>query len=60
MLSSDAESPVVSESTVEADLLHALKILTKLVVDGGGEELKKQIEFLKDSSTFIPVQSFRP
>lgn len=39
MLSSDAESPVVSESTVKTDLLHALKILTELVVDGGGEEL---------------------
>ena len=39
VLSSDTESPVVSESTVKTDLLHSFEILTELVVDGGGEEL---------------------
>lgn len=43
VLSSDAKSPVMSESSVETDLLHALKILTELVVDGGGEELKTYV-----------------
>ena len=40
MLTTDTESPVVTETTVTADLLQTLKIITKLGFDIGGEELK--------------------
>lgn len=39
MLSTDTESPVVAETTVGADLLEALKIVTELGVDAVGEDL---------------------
>lgn len=39
MLTTDAESPVVAETTVSADLLEALQIVTELAVDVVGEDL---------------------
>ncbi|GMS96315.1 hypothetical protein PENTCL1PPCAC_18490, partial [Pristionchus entomophagus] len=40
VLSTDTESPVVTETSVEADLLQTLEILTPLVVDLGGTHLR--------------------
>lgn len=40
MLTTDTESPVVTETTVTADLLQTLKIITELGFDIGREELK--------------------
>lgn len=39
MLTTHAETPVVTETTVSADLLEALEILTELGVDTVGEDL---------------------
>lgn len=39
MLTTDTETPVVSETTVSADLLEALEILTELGVDTVGEDV---------------------
>jgi hypothetical protein len=39
VLTTDTETPVVSETTVSADLLEALKILTELGVDTVGENV---------------------
>ena len=39
MLAADAEAPVVTETTVSADLLQALEVLTELGVDTVGEDL---------------------
>lgn len=40
VLSADTEAPVVSETTVSADLLQALEILTELGVDTVGQDLR--------------------
>ena len=40
VLATHTETPVVSETTVGADLLQALKILTELAVDAVGEDLR--------------------
>lgn len=40
MLTADAETPVVAETTVGADLLEALEIVTELRVDAVGEDLR--------------------
>ena len=40
MLAADAEAPVVTETTVSADLLQALEVLTELGVDTVGEDLR--------------------
>jgi len=39
VLSTDTETPVVTETTVGSDLLQALEILTELGVDGVGDDL---------------------
>lgn len=39
VLATDTEAPVVTETTVSADLLEALEILTELGVDTVGEDL---------------------
>ena len=39
MLTADTEAPVVTETTVGADLLEALQVLTELGVDTVGEDL---------------------
>lgn len=39
VLAADAEAPVVTETTVGADLLQALEILTELGVDAVGQDL---------------------
>jgi hypothetical protein len=39
VLATDAEAPVVTETTVSADLLQALEVLTELGVDTVGEDL---------------------
>jgi hypothetical protein len=39
VLTTDTETPVVSETTVSADLLEALEILTELGVDTVGEDV---------------------
>jgi hypothetical protein len=39
VLTTDAEAPVVTETTVSADLLQALEIVTELAVDTVGEGL---------------------
>ncbi len=39
VLATDAEAPVVTETTVSADLLQALEIITELGVDTVGEDL---------------------
>jgi hypothetical protein len=39
VLATDAEAPVVAETTVSADLLQALEIITELGVDTVGEDL---------------------
>lgn len=40
VLAANAEAPVVTETTVGADLLEALKIVTELGVDTVGEDLR--------------------
>ena len=40
VLAADAEAPVVTETTVGADLLEALKIVTELGVNTVGEDLR--------------------
>ena len=40
VLSADAEAPVVAETTVGADLLQALEVITELGVDTVGEDLR--------------------
>ncbi len=40
MLTADTEAPVVTETTVGADLLQALEIITELGVDTVGEDLR--------------------
>lgn len=40
MLAANAEAPVVTETTVSADLLEALEIVTELGVDTVGEDLR--------------------
>lgn len=39
VLTADAEAPVVTETTVSADLLEALQVLTELGVDTVGKDL---------------------
>lgn len=39
VLTTDSQAPRVAETTMDTDLLHALEILTKLVVKIVGEEL---------------------
>jgi hypothetical protein len=39
VLTTDTETPVVTETTVSADLLQALEIVTELAVDTVGENL---------------------
>jgi 5-enolpyruvylshikimate-3-phosphate synthase len=39
VLTTDTEAPVVTETTVSADLLEALEVLTELGVDTVGEDL---------------------
>jgi hypothetical protein len=39
VLSTNTEAPVVTETTVSADLLQALEIVTELAVDAVGEDL---------------------
>lgn len=39
MLSTNSETPVVSETTVSADLLQSLQIITELAVDTVGKNL---------------------
>lgn len=39
VLTADTEAPVVTETTVSADLLQALKVITELRVDTVGEDL---------------------
>lgn len=39
VLTTDAQAPVVSETTVGADLLEALEVVTQLGVDTVGEDL---------------------
>lgn len=39
MLTTDAQAPVVTETTVSADLLEALEVVTELGVDAVGEDL---------------------
>jgi hypothetical protein len=39
MLTTDAEAPVVTETTMSADLLEALEVVTELGVDTVGEHL---------------------
>jgi hypothetical protein len=39
VLTTDAEAPVVTETTVSADLLEALEVVTELGVDTVGEHL---------------------
>ena len=39
MLATDAEAPVVSQTTVSADLLETLQVVTELAVDAVGEDL---------------------
>lgn len=39
VLAADAEAPVVTETTVGADLLQALEIITELGVQGVGDDL---------------------
>lgn len=39
VLTTDSETPRVTETTMDTDLLHALEILTKLVIKIVGEEL---------------------
>lgn len=39
VLTTNLEAPGVTETTMDADLLHALKVLTELVVEIVGEEL---------------------
>jgi hypothetical protein len=39
VLSTDTEAPVVAETTVSADLLEALEVVTELGVDTVGEDL---------------------
>lgn len=39
VLSTDTETPVVTETTVRADLLQTLKVLTELAVETVGEDL---------------------
>jgi hypothetical protein len=39
VLTTDTEAPVVAETTVSADLLQALEIVTELAVDAVGEHL---------------------
>lgn len=52
MLSTDTETPVVSETTVSADLLETLKILTELGVDTVGQNLR----VLAVDNVSLPVQ----
>ena len=40
MLTTDTEAPVVTETTVSADLLQALEIITELGVNTVGENLR--------------------
>lgn len=40
MLTTDTETPVVTETTVSADLLEALEIFTELGVDTVGKDLR--------------------
>jgi len=39
VLATDSQAPGVTETTMDTDLLHALKVLTELVVQIVGEEL---------------------
>lgn len=39
VLTTDSQAPRVTETTMDTDLLHALKVLTELVVQVVGEEL---------------------
>jgi hypothetical protein len=40
VLSTDTETPVVTETTMSSDLLQALQIITKLGIDTVGENLR--------------------
>lgn len=40
MLATDTQAPVVAETTVGADLLQALEVITKLGVDAVGKDLR--------------------
>ena len=57
MLTADTDAPVVTETTVGADLLQALKILTELVVQEIGHHLtglawKKKLKKIKIKAVF--------
>lgn len=52
MLTTDTETPVVTQTTVGADLLQALEILTELGVDTVGEDLV----VLAVDNVALPVQ----
>jgi hypothetical protein len=39
VLTTDTEAPVVSQTTVGADLLQTLQVITELAVDAVGEDL---------------------
>lgn len=52
MLATDAEAPVVTETTVGTDLLQALKVLTELGVDAVGEG----VDVLAVDDVALPVE----
>ncbi|GMT25662.1 hypothetical protein PFISCL1PPCAC_16959, partial [Pristionchus fissidentatus] len=56
VLSTHTESPVVTETSVEADLLQTLEILTPLVVDTGRENLSGLAVLVVSSSVEEPVR----
>ena len=55
MLTTDTEAPEVTQTTVSADLLEALEIVTQLGVDGVGDELAA----LAIDNILLPVQEPR-
>ena len=55
MLTTDTEAPEVTQTTVSADLLEALEIVTQLGVDGVGDELTA----LAIDNILLPVQEPR-
>lgn len=52
VLATDAEAPVVTETTVGTDLLQALKVLTELGVDAVGEG----VDVLAVNDVALPVE----
>jgi len=55
VLTTDTEAPEVTQTTVSADLLEALEIVTQLGVDGVGDELAA----LAVNNILLPVQEPR-